>query len=517
MTVWRRALLGGLLGALGVLCLHPATRPYFQLLVGHSGRSKVLSTSPLVVENATIAPKASSLGLSAYWMILASRELRAPNRLSTESVRTLLHEAELAGEQDSDNAFWPQIASVLYARLGDTLKSREMWTRAAACGRWNDYQNWRIQRLAADLRDEYDEEMAWHYAALLDQRARPFFGLIRAHAAELMPISEGFAPESLTLRMETLRNGRLLYEGGRTIDGGKQGIVMIDRSTRPSGAPQNPSVRERLQYRQAFLDALAGQNRADDRAFAESTFVRMDSWLNLMDSPEIRHSRERLAVESALVASVPAALLGTLLVGVLLWGLGSIIVCFEWAQSIFHPLVAPILGMVLGAATFSITQLWLPSLWGLCCLAFFVFQPARTRASKEFTIEPIGKIGLLIVGLPMFLATFLAFAVITGSILMLVDLPSFEFTSFSYAFSMRGVALVLLGLTIFTAPLWGLARKQSPAVIAGLHLTTLGRAFALCTALLIIALTPLVVWQDRELKEQISRLAMNEPGYYLSQ
>lgn len=517
MTAWRRALLGGLIGALGVLCFHPATRPYFALLVGKAGRSVVLTQSPLVVENAVSAPKASSLGLAAYWMILASHELRTQNKLPRESLQTLLHESMIAGQEDTDNAFWPQITSVLYSRLGNLDKSREFWARAAHCSRWNDYQNWRIQHLAADLKDEYGEEMAWHYAALLDQRARPFFSLIRGHSATLLAGASDDAALDLDLRMEILRNGRLLYEGGRTIDGGKQGIVMIDRATRPFGSALNPTVRERLQFRQAFLDQLAAQKRLEDRAFAESTFVRMDSWLNLMDSPEIRHSRESLVVESAVVAAIPGALLGAMFVGVALWTFGALVVRMEWAQYIFHPVFAPLLGIALGALTYHLTRLWLPSLWAICCLAFFAFQPARTRVAKQFEIEPLGKVGLGIVGLPLFIATFTAFAVATGSVLMLVDLPSFEFTSFSYAFSMRGVALVLIGLTVFTAPLWGLARKQSPAVIAGLHLSALGRTFTIVAASLAIVVTPLVVWKDRELKEQISRLAMNEPGYYLSQ
>lgn len=511
-----RILIGIATGALLVLLLHPLASPYTLWPVVQLGPSRVLTKSPLLTANAQQPPPADTLGEVSYWMILAARQIQARADLSPTSLTNLINLAERAREQDPDNAYWLQCLAVLYDLKGDPDKSWAAWRSASTAARWDDYQNWRITSVLKALEKESRAPLAWHAAALYEERSRPIFSVLRRHGVKTITGFPLSTTEGIDRRLVLFRNGRLVMDGCRTVEGGMEGVTMIRSASRQSDGPASESVREELLTRQEFLDRLAAANRWEDRSFVEHTHIRMDSWLALAANHDNQRDREQAVMLAWLIGSIPGSLVLVGLGGLLLYGLGEGIIRLPFLQQVFSPKLAPILGLILGGASFLWTQQWPLALFVTATLAFFAFRPSVVRRMPPDHLPALIQVLLALVSLlggMMLLAHFVgqmpATVALSETLQPVWDFPlSLEMS--------RNAALIILVLPLVAAPLLGLQTKSEAGVLAGLILRLSGTTLIAFAAVGILLGVPALVGVDRQLKEKLTRISTNEPGYYMT-
>ncbi len=232
MSPWRRALIGGALGSLLVLLIHPISRAYYQSFL-RLGDSSFLNTTQVLPENVRRLPEPKTASEAAYVFLVAAEAEQRGEKLAKRDFTRLLLLAEAWSKAEPDNAFWKQMQSIYLLRLKRQDESIEQWERAAQALKWDNYQNARLRTIVDGLTAESRATLGWHWAYAYHRRSQAIAQQILRHARTVKDLLPGNESRGLELRYATLLNGVLLREGARSNATGLVGHEIVELASYP--------------------------------------------------------------------------------------------------------------------------------------------------------------------------------------------------------------------------------------------------------------------------------------------
>lgn len=521
MSATVRAFFGALVGALIVLLVHPYSRPYLMQGAAFLGESSYLRETSRLPENLDTLPQPSSLEEAGLWAMIACQRTLATHDLTREEAVLVIEVLQHASESDPDNAFWKQVEAVLQLDLGNREVALDAWQRASLSSRWNDYQNVRLNGVLNGLAGESGRNLGWHYA-LVDSRKSP--AAAQAILTFARRMLRGDATQDFDLRLATLRNGRLLRDGSRTVDGAEMGVETIELAayctlgTRigiaGSGGPLTPRL---IATARDDLISIAQRDRPEVEQEVRDAYLENDARAALISRSEAETKRLRLNLLSILTASLPGALLTIGLIGGLMHLIGRVVARVRPLQTALTPPWSIVLGVVAGALAYLVSGLFFPALWAAVTFATF-----SVRRTDERQALPLGlgsaygfTIAALAVAFSLIVALYLVSRSQPGDYLMgaigLFDGPVMNDEA------LLGLALVVASLGLVSASVWGFLSRIPGEKLAGPTLAKFGATVCLGCFALGIVLAPISIAIDRTVGASLQRIFQNEPTYYLTQ
>lgn len=513
MNLASRVIAGALAGALLVLLFHPLSSPL--LLHGFLGvgPSNTLTESSLVSTNLrTLKAPSNRREAALYFQINSRRVLQGVSFTPSEAM-SLAQQAARFGEEDRDNAFWRQLEAIFFWRAGDRAASLAAWDAASNALRWDDGQTARLLQLQFELDTEARRELAWHPAAIKSDRLPFASALILRFGRDLMRQPE----TSLADRFNTFENGMLMLDGARSVEVGVLAVDLMQASSVFRGQREAVSFAQRLRQRQAFVDQLRSAGNLTEASVVDSGFRNADSWLNLVASKDNLQRQEERTVAAVLASILPGIGLHLALLGVLVALVAMMVERVPAVRKVLGLPGATILGVVAGVAVFNATGLFFPAIWTTLSLGFFVFQRPHVRTMSPDSLKREHRLTLIPISLAC-AAFYVAF--ISG----LTE----PFRVFASQFGvpqeyqagsslLLGLSLLMLSVAVFTAPVWGLLEKQDSVKLLSLSLRQTG-VVLLCVGVgVTVALTPVCVAVDRQVREPLAKALLNEPNLFLSE
>lgn len=512
MSPWRRALIGGALGSLLVLLIHPISRAYYQsfLRLGDSG---FLLTTQALPENVRRLPEPKTASEAAYVFLVAAEAEQRGEKLAKRDFTRLFLLAQAWSKADPDNAFWRQMQSIYLLRLKRQDESIEQWQQAAQALKWDNFQNARLRTIVDGLTAEAHATLGWHWAYAYHRRSQAISQQILRHARTVKDLVPGNEALGLELRYATLLNGVLLREGARSNATGLVGHEIVELASYPDRFTIDLSQKKLILARQALSNRFRDEGRPDEAARADDGFRDNDAWIALVRPEAIPDHVADLTTLALLTSSLPG-------IALVLAALGVLISLGGWAversprlQLAFATPYAPAIGFVLAILTFWATELVFPSLWVVLCFTFFTFAPEHTRKIEPRELGPtfrfvLGILGLAFIGLA---SLFLLGLSAPGIRLMgLLGVPR-EYGTGSML--LLGLTGIVFGLVLLTAPVWAIVQKFPPPRLAGVALREFGIGVAVASLGLAILGGPVAVALDRSAREDLAKLTQNEPLY----
>jgi hypothetical protein len=502
----QRAFFGALAGALVVLVFHPVSRPFVLSGMPAAPSAAYLGTTDVLVENIASLPPPTTLPERAVWLEVGAAHEMAGRRLRRDQASLLATVAADGAEQDPENAMWRQAeaAYLLLAGGDDTARAAEAWHRAGQRLRWNNYASSRLARLLRDLR-EYGRSHAWHFSVARKHRSPALARLIARAGNQLGRRASG-DPDVV---LDQIRNGILVRDGSRTLAGAVEGANLVDGSVLPSVA----TPREVAFARGALFDRLAALGRGEDAVWAAAAFDRNDAWRAVVDLEEAKRNAQRLDTLALVTSVAPSAFLVAAAVGA-----ASIVAGWAAARVRLPRILqdlpwAVLLGSALGLGAYLVTGLVFPALWAAVLVASFALGSERV---KEGDVAETGK------GLSITLWSLAATAVAT--IVLAV------FGASSPGSALRGsvdpvlvdgnmwreAAILTVSIVLFVAPVWAFLNRYPPSKVLPAVLKGFGLNLAVTGLVGAVVAAPVAVAADLRLSDDLSKLFLNEPNFYLT-
>jgi len=512
MSSAQRALVGALIGALVVLLLHPAARPFILQGAVSFGPSSGLTQSAALPENMATLPDPQSPRTGALTLMVAADRLNSGKSLTTDQILLMIEICLAAGEAEPDNAFWRQMESV-FQSLGDNPEAAQLaWQRGSLAQDYNDYQVARLQSVIASLAEESRGDFAWHKGFALSRKSRASAALIAQHAEGLLSI---FRPAGDMKQLTaTIRNGRLMRDGARSIPSAEFGSALINIV--PGGTLDKPaSPRESVENRNKFLTTLGEMKLEQAYEETSAAFTSDDAWHALIPSGTDKFRRDTLRYSVA-SATFPGAMILAGLIAIVVAFVGGLIAAKHEIQQFFQGLSIPILGVVLGALVYLLTGLIFPAIWTTIVLAGFAVAPKRVlptipkRLGVTFDLIQSILSGMGACFLVAYLMSASTAATTLGDALQL-PLPMRPSSPVMLAW-----ALLSISFSLAASQVWAFLNHRRSAAIAGMGLLRFGSTAAIACILIGVASTPVMITWDQDLAETLDRMFRNEPGFYLN-
>jgi hypothetical protein len=516
MTSLGRALAGAAFGALLTLLIHPVSRPYL-LSAAYRVPTERLQRC-LDSHTAQPSPPEDLLGASLWVQLALERQAAQDAPLRPKEIETVLRITEEADEKDPDNAYWKQARATMLLFAGQPLEAQATWIRASRALRWNDYQTERLQRAREELAAMTGAHQAWQLAYVFHHRSDSAARAIRRFAAILLSGADPKSESGLTVRYATLVNGDLMRSGARSVLVGQHGADIVDLTTYPAVLAKTPSPRRLWTGQTEMLDRMAslGPHWAEKSATARKIFKNNESWRALMayeDPQDLSQSLSRAAVvTSGLTGTIAAVAVA----GLLIYGLGLGVGRF-WGNrtSLAWPYVTAIT-VALGATGYLLTRDLFAGLTTALCGGFLGVSPPQVRRARPEDLGPLFMFLIVVLALS-FALTIVGFLLGTtpaaeGLFPALGVPPAYYRTPL-----LLGLAALFLGLLLLAVPMWAMAQRLAIPHVLSVALRKFGAVLAVGGIGLGIALTPVLVYADREVGQTLQKLVGNEPLYYYLQ
>lgn len=516
-----RAFYGALLGALAVLLIHPASRPYLTPGIWFIGESGFLRETESLPDNISKLPEPDSLEDSAYWLVDGcERELRG-QRMPEDYYVLLVELAQTGSRQDPENAFWRQAEAVFQQRLGNEDAALRAWYTASLANRWDDYQTLRLRVLLQGLEAESGRQLAWHYALALSRKSATPPRVFLAFGRQILRDEE--AQADFTLRLATLRNGRLARDGSRSANGGRYGAEIIELAalapisdlTGFEDAGQFPSPRMQLEARGQFAE-MAEAAAPGAGVEVRDAFRSNDAWGAFVTKAESQQLTRRTSIGSILTATISGTLITVGLVGGAVFLAGALVARFRLLQTAFTAPWAQLIGVAAGGAVYLLTDLVFAAIWATVSLAAFGPRHDSTRQAVPSGLGGAYSltISVLAVGFSLLMAVFLIGVSVPGKYML-------EFVGLLTSFgpgsmTLFTLAAVVASLALVTAAVWGYIHKFPAERLAGHSLKKFGLAVCLGCFALGVVIVPVSISLDHKFAETLSKVFENEPTYYLT-
>lgn len=512
MSTPSRLFLGLLLGALFVLLVHPMTRPLYAIGFWMQGESPVATKSPYFLNNVSQAPTTSRPEELAYLLLIASSQRPKVSNSLEKSYRYLANCAVGFGEAEYGNAYWFQIAALMYDRAGDTSSARSSWLKASTLDRWDDLQTLRLQTLAQQFQIENGRTMAWPDPLLILERNTAQVLELRRYATKIV----NQYPTDYQLRFATHRNGVLIREGARSIRTGIYGVQVMQAATSPTEFNMATTYGTRLKARQKFVDELRGAGFQSEATLVERDSRVADAWQNVVESDENAERRTLLTWASLMSSALPGAFLIMSIWGVVVWFVGILMFRFGPLKPSPDYIRAPLLGMVFGYLVYSATGLVWPSMWAVLSIAFFVFRAENLKSSLPDSLPSPQRVTLnlitLFVALPM-LAFLLGVNRAGRELLPILEIPA-EYRAGSTV--LIGLSIIFFSIAVFSSAIWAILEKRAHVPYLGLVFQKIGRNFAVLFSLASVVFAPICLIADHQIHSHLEKIMINEPNYTMS-
>jgi hypothetical protein len=521
MTPTVRAFYGALVGALTVLLAHPFSRPYVLQGVWFLDDSKFLRSTDTLTENIDAMPEPRTFEDAAFWVTTACAQENAGKELTPNQCLLMIEVVQAAEGEDPDNAFWRQCEAVFQRRLGNDAKATEVWKSAANASRWEDYQVKRLDKLLDGLAKEDGRNLAWHYA-VADSRKSSAVSLSLFYFARQS--LRGANVGDFAMRLATLRNGKLLRDGARSVEAAAMGTEMIELAAYCSvsdayglhgvGGPISPH--KLILAREDFLRIAADQSPQDQEEIRK-TFQEDDAREAFIDPKVVDDNRRELMLSSILTSALPGALISIGILGLAFVLLGWALSSSRSAQVLFAPPAVFLSGAIAAAVVYLSTRLFFPSLWAAVLLWSFAIRHDKERQAVPHGLGSAYRITIvaLAVGFVVVLASYFVSRSLPGEYLFGID-------GGAPALGLEGSSLLALtgfiaSLSLVTAPVWGFIERISSNRLVGKSLVTFGLWVCLGSFALGVILVPAAIGLDRSVGDALAKTFQNEPSYYLTQ
>ncbi len=521
MSATVRAFYGALVGALIVLLVHPYSRPYLLQGAWSLGDSKFIRKTSMLSENIDTLPQPSSLEEAGLWVVTACQREMTSRSLSKDEALLVIEVVQATAEADPDNAFWRQAEAVFQNELGNEDAAIEAWETASVASRWNDYQNLRLNHVLDGLAGESGRNLGWHYAFVDSRKTAVAAQSILSFARHVL---RGERVTDFELRLATLRNGRLLRDGSRTVEGAEMGVELIElaayctlkerRGFVGSGGPLTPRL---LATARDDLISVVRTKQPGVEVEVRDAFLENDAREALINPADAESQRGRLVLLAVLLSALPGALVTIGVIGAFTFLIGWAVGRSKVLQRGLTPPWTLILGFASGIVEFISSGLIFPALWAAVSLGSF-----GIRRTDERQAAPGGlgtpywlTISILAVGFSLVLAVlFVSLSAPGGYLMEDAELLAAPLLNES---ALASLATVIASLALVTASVWGFLARIPPERLAGLSLAKFGSAVCLGCFAFGVALTPIAIGVDRSVGDALLKIFQNEPTFHLTQ
>lgn len=515
MNRLRRIGIGALLGAVLTLAIHPISRRYVLTPFLEIGHSEAMSKTIWLPRNLNVLPVPRDTLIASVWMQTGAEMLVAGREIPPGDLERLIEVAEASAKGDPDNGFWPQIDAVFLWKAGKKDRAMQQWFRASHATQWNDYQSHRLQRVKQDLQAVDGGPMSWHAAAAYFQRStatpRSIEWMLRAFFK--LKLSE---PDAVQLRLATLRNGRLIREGARSVVVGDYGASMIELAAMPFSVQPKGTPKEQLLARYAFVASIRpfGERIVEE---VDDAFRTNDAWFALAVPTQAQESARNHSAAAILLACTPGILLGIALIGLALRGIVFLFEEMPKSQALLQPPIAPILGIFAGIALYMQTGLALAAIAVAMCFGFLAYEPARVRKHRPERLGTGFSVAVLILSV--------LFAILIGGFWLGISAPSqeilphlkFPIEAFGGNTLLLSLAALVLSLLLLAAPGWAIVERVPTPFATVVTLREFSRKLFWGAIIASVIATPMAVYLDNQVQESMTVLLTNEPARYLLQ
>ncbi|MBS1721362.1 MAG: hypothetical protein JST35_13040 [Armatimonadetes bacterium] len=501
MSFSRRVLLGVLIGACIVLFGLADSRSL--LLAAWTAPSSRLSEVDRDFLNPLVEPSKpirSPIQAAAIFRLEAENATRQKPSSNAELRRV----ARDALALDPDNAYWRQLLAMLCEESGNLAAAEDHWIRASKASSWNDYQTALIKAWN-NRSPEWTDRLSWRLVHAYDVRTAGIARRIVNSGRGLL-----LHDKSAAFRFATMKNAELMRNGSRSLRVAQQALALANATALTTTGPtQSVRVANRARYdlKQSIEKSLGPQEgQTVDQIFAEN-----DAWEALSEPQSPFGLPRQLAVLTALSNSLPSALLGLSL-------LGLIFQLLAWIPSLLRSrlqirlfyLATATLG-TLGAWSFSSS--WVASL----VVGGAMGLPALfNRDSGAFYGTSLLKLVTIICSLAV---TVLLLFFVSGD--SAPGYASWQFVGAPEEFiggspTVATTLTVIIGLTFCLPLAWALSEQIGIDRVYRHCLGSVGRLTATIGFVGLVLATPACLLADRQLHKTWTRLVENEPLYYLN-
>lgn len=515
MTLWSRAVLGALVGAVITLLIHPSSRPF---LAG-----PFIESSTLIEERQYLPtsfpetlPEPNDEISASLWIHVGAEQLRKGYTLSPQQLEGLLKISRKRAEREPNNAFWKMAEAIFLKRLDRRDESLAAWLAASRCITYDDFQS----RYLAQIRQTLANATAsnsWQYAYCYRLRSFAFAWLAETFARSLVVRLSRTKPEDLNLRYATLVNGSLLRDGSRNLEIMRHGIGIVELASYPEKLLVERSIKRLLIAHFEFKEALRVAGMQDKADKVDAFYNENEGWRALTRREDTDEKVSNLTLFSALWPNLPGVLLQTALLCCVIWLAGILLEWLAKNRPKIAIIVAATFAFLLSAGVLVLTRSWLAfTAASLSCL--FVFLSPKTV--RTFLPHDLGPLFI-------FCTSVLATALIglTGIMFLSRTLPvQASVATFPPQFATlvdfqiaAGLAAIIVSVLYLLAPLWSLALHIRTLFVLGRGFRCLGAIAGVTSLLLSIAATPFCVYFESQNSDTFRMLMENESYYYVRQ
>ncbi len=511
MNVWARVGVGAALGALATLLVHPISRARLFSTLWSWGPSPVDLRLP-DVEQMHRLPEPKTLRDAHLWMQAGAQRILGRRPTTPREWDSFIQTARAGGVQQEDNALWPQMEAVFLLAKGDRPQAWKRWQDAAKRTRWDDGHSAKLTSLSQELVRAHGDA-AWVYIPAYGRRTTEIARTIEWFTRDLVRATGVTTTRDLELRYATVMNGRLMREGGRSIQIGEIAMATTELGTYPPDLMSISSPRKLLIARAELTAALREQGWAFRADEVDRTFRENDGWLGFPNTQEAERFAHQVGAAVLIANALGLLAATTAVMGALLWGLGLLV---RHVPNPERPRWIPVsmTAATAGVLAYLATDAWLPPLLLAASILSLAVSPGNVRRRAEVTLGYLHGMALVLtgIGLSVSLGLF-ALSQCTAGVESLPHLGwlSEVLTEHEVALS---IAVYLLSVATGMSPAFAFVHRYSTLQIVGRSADRLGKAMMVGALVALIVGAPLALYVDRVLGRTLEQLVANEPIYY---
>jgi hypothetical protein len=516
MTLWSRAFIGALIGAVLTLILHPSSRPFLTGAFVSSSNIIESQRNSLPTSFPEVLPDPTDEVAASLWIHVGAEQLALGVKLSKTQLDGLVRLANLYGERDRENAFWPMAAAIFESKAGRREESVGHWLRASKRLTYNDFQSRYLSRLRDQIASSISDN-SWQYAYCYRLRSLAFANLVERHAHSLISRLDLKSTEDLEIRFATLVNGGLMRDGSRNLKIMDHGVTIVEVASHPRELQSEPSIRRLLIAHFEFKEALRAAGMVRQASQIDSAYNNNDGWRALTRREDTAEKVANLTLFSALWPNLPGVLVQCALLAAVVGLCGAVLDRLTKQNSLWSSVLAFALAVGISLAVWILTRSPLAfTSTALCCL-FVLLTPKNPRAHHPEDLGPL--FAFVISVLSMIFLTLTGIMFLTRTLPVQASAEAFDphLASMVDSGMAAGLSLIIVACLFLFAPLWALAQHIRTLFVLSRGLSGMAASTAIASLILAIAATPICLRLESDNQETFRMLLENEPVYYVRQ
>lgn len=516
MTLWSRAVVGALLGAIATLIIHPVSRPFLLNPFIESSRLIESRGPALPTSFPANLPEPVDDASASLWVHVGAEQLRNRGGLTDAQGRGLVKLVQFRGSKDPTNAFWRMAESVFQVSLGDRSAALIAWSKAAKCLHYDDYQSRYLSRVRNSLSNSTAGQ-SWQYAYCYRLRSFALSEQIEAFARKAVAKLGRTSKDDLEWRYITLLNGVLLRDGSRSLETMARGISIVEIASHPRELQKQNSIKRLLIAHSEFKEALKSVNMADQAANVENQYDENDGWSALTRREDTAEKLNNLTLFSALWPNLPGVLLQISLLGLVIWRSGNLLLYLLGRKTHVATIFVLSLAIFLVIAVMLMTRSWLAVLATSLSCAFVFLAPKSVRTTQSSELGPLFTFCISTLSSLLFALAAVLFLSRTLPVVASIGWVSEQYQPLGDFNLAGGLAAIVIAFVFLLAPLFSFALRVKTYNVLAAGLQSMGATLAFAGLTLAMASTPICIYFENQNAETFRMLMENEPVYYVRQ